>query len=80
MTKDRWQVVKNLQEVPMDVWFDYYKENGGKSDDMVAFEVAFSNMVMGRGIVENSKGHIVYINFNTALSRLYEFYNNKFSE
>ncbi len=75
MTKDRWQVVRNLQEVPMDVWFEYYKEKGGATAAQDVFEKAFVNFIAVKFLAPNGW---VYPNFRGALNRLYKFYNEKF--
>lgn len=78
MTRERWLEVKKLQEVPMDVWFDYYREMGGMVNNISLFIEAFSHMIHNQNIVLNSKNKVVELNFNSALRRLYNYFDNKF--
>lgn len=74
MSKTEWDNTKTMTEIPMHVWYEYYKENGGKLDSIAQFEQVFTKVIIGGGII-NGK----VTNFVSALNRLYRFYDNKFS-
>jgi len=76
MTQQRWESVRALREVPMDVWFEYYQENGGvlQRDQ---FDRLFPEMLKA-GMIRTTKGLLVSISLNTAINRLYDYYNKKF--
>lgn len=78
MTKQRWEAIKNLKEIPMDVWFEYYIENGGKVNNLLVFTHLFTRILFADDLVRNSTGRLVDVNFKTALNRLYSYYNDKF--
>lgn len=80
MTRQRWQNIRNLKEIPLDVWFEYYKENGGFISDIEEFKNVFYIMLSKEITIKNSKGEYVSVNLRTSLNRLYEYYNNKFKE
>lgn len=75
MTKEEWNKVLKMNEVPIYVWYEYYKENGGYLNSISQFQNVFDQMITSTNIL-NGK----VTNFNTALKRLYSFYNEKFSE
>ena len=79
MTKQRWETIKGLQEVPMDVWFEYYKESGGVLQEG-EFIRLFQEMVASNPVVRNSAGNLSQINLGSSLEKLYNYYNKKFSE
>lgn len=78
MTKQRWEHVRTLKEVPMDVWFEYYKEMGGMLPDQETFEEVFVRLIASGKVIINSKGTPVEMTFPGALDRLYKYYNGKF--
>ncbi len=78
MTAQRWEHVRTLKEVPIDVWFEYYRDCGGTLQYESAFARLFGEIISRNTMIKNSKGNLVQVNFATALNRLYEYYNNKF--
>lgn len=77
MTKEQWLAIRELEEIPKEVWFEFYKEQGGLIDNIDIFFQMFSEIVAQQAImIKNMKPW--YVNFNTALSSLYSHYNTKF--
>lgn len=76
MTKARWQVVSRMEEIPMDVWYEYYQEMKGTLS-IERFERVFPQMLGQEVVIEGAKGHKL-LSFNTAINRLYQHYDNKY--
>jgi hypothetical protein len=75
MTKDQWVEMKNRDEFPLEVWFEYYKERGGIVSDIGQFRDLFIKLVQAEPrLVNNGK----VISTGTALNNLKEYYNSKF--
>lgn len=51
MTKEEWLRVKREPEIPLGVWFSYYKERGGTYDDPIFFEQAFNQAMIQEPII-----------------------------
>lgn len=78
MTAQRWEQIRNLKEVPVDVWHEYYLEVGGYIQDREMFWQIFADLLASNSYIRNSKGTLVRLTLNTALRRLYDYYNQKF--
>ena len=77
MTKEQWLEDRNKVELSIDVWFDYYKDTGGKSDNKEDFSKAFGLLVSREAI--SILGESLYkLNFDSAIERIHKYYNNKF--
>lgn len=79
MTKEQWHQVRNLEEIPVFIWFEYYKESGGIIDDLDMFQNMFFRILVRQPIVACTRGAVM-VNFTTAVGRLNEYYENKFKE
>jgi len=76
MTKDQWLILRNQQELPMSVWFEYYRENGGLIQDFNDFVEQFSLLLLRPRLLSN--GRVIHINLATAWNRISKYYNKKF--
>lgn len=74
MTKDEWLETRKKPEIPMDVWFSFYKEKGGKADRNF-FEEMFARAIFQEPIfVKLGKK----VTFASCLRNLFNYYNTKF--
>jgi len=75
MTKDQWLIMRDREEIPLVIFFEYYKEKGGVVTDFQSFSEIFM-VIQGKTFTQNNvqKG----INFNTCIFNLNNFYNQKF--
>ena len=79
MTKQRWEQVRQLEELPMDVFWEYYQEHDGIIKDFTTFKNSFEKYLhMGFKALINH--HVKPINFTCALDRVYQYYNNKYTK
>ncbi len=62
----------------MDVWFEYYRENGGYLEDIDMFERFFVKMATERPIFTKPDGSHITANYETAVHRLFWYYDQKF--
>jgi len=77
MTKQRWEQVRELEELPMEIFWEYYQERGGKLKDFSTFRNVFEKAItQGMRIVTPDKVRVVTL--NSALGNVYSYYNNKF--
>lgn len=79
MTKDQYLLILQKPEIPMGVWFDYYRERGGIISDPIEFERIFSVMIWNEATTKGSDGNMKKITLNSALRNFYEYYNKKFN-
>lgn len=77
MTKKEWEKQKPNKEIPISLWFEYYRENGGILSDIHEFEKIFVELMMSPVLIG---GKIINLKYSTAIKKLYEYYENKFSE
>ena len=79
MTKEQWESIRNMEEIPLYVWFEYYRENGGYLANLAEFESQFYQIPLQQPIFIKS-GRQIVVNFHTAVNRLLDYYKNKFPE
>lgn len=77
MTKERYLEVRDIREIPIEDWFDFYKERGGAIEDIEEFKETFYTLLANEAIVANAKG-AKQITFKSALGNFYKYYNTKF--
>lgn len=78
ITKEQWQQVRDMEEIPLFLWFDYYRENGGVVEDLGIFESHLWNILAQEPMIISKQGRPLRVNYDTAVNRLYDFYVNKF--
>lgn len=75
MTETKWLEIKQLKEIPAEVWYEYYREMGGNFGFEYfweKFQVAIVNELTTIG-----KTPVRRMTFQTSLNRLYNFYNKQ---
>jgi hypothetical protein len=77
MTKERFIEVTKMPEVPMDVWFEYYKDRGGVLD-FEEFKKVFTTFLWNESIV-TVRGVQKHITLRSALNNFYQYYKTKFN-
>ena len=77
VTKEKWLEVRSQQFIPLEVCFEYYKEQGGKVDNIIEFGKIFSDMLTKNAIVPTSSGPKRVSN-DSARNRIHQYYNTKF--
>lgn len=80
ITKEQWQQVRDMEEIPVFVWFEYYKEMGGILNDINEFQTILWRTLVKQPLMISKQGRPIKINFDTAVERLFDHYSNKFSE
>lgn len=79
ITKEQWESIRNMEEIPLYVWYEYYRENGGTIEDLGVFENTFHKIMAQQPLVITRKGP-VRLSFDSAVNRIYDYYYNKFPE
>jgi hypothetical protein len=80
MTKEKFSTIISGADVDINDWFEYYKERGGKLD-MSEFMSKFAQLLQITGsLVRVVNNKPVYLNKNTAFSRFYSHYQEKFKD
>lgn len=78
MTESEWEVLKTQREIPMSVWYEYYRERGGLIDDFEAFEQIFTEMLFNQPILFTSNGGSKKITLASATHCIHDYYGKKF--
>lgn len=76
MTKERYLEIRDREEIPKEVWYEYYKERGGVLGED-EFWQNFVKAIFSRLVVVNRNGP-KQIDLKTALESFYGYYNRKF--
>lgn len=74
MTKEQWLLTREKPEIPMDVWFSFYKEKGGIAD-VSLFEKMFTNAIFQEPVFLRIQKKVT---FASCLNKLFTHYNEKF--
>lgn len=77
MTKDTYLKIVEQENIPMEVFFEYYKERGGTLTDLDEFSELFSTAISNQWTVKTSSG-MKKITYTSVLNNFYSYYNNKF--
>lgn len=80
MTKDQWLQIRNQQEIPLTVFFAFYREQGGMVADLFEFNKLFQSLSVTRRIIftQNGVEKQREISYETAVHKLHRYYDNKF--
>lgn len=76
LTKQAYLKLRDKDEIPFDIWFEFYQERGGVLD-RASFEEIFTVLMTEEAVVSTSSGDKI-ITFPGALKRFFQYYNNKF--
>lgn len=76
ITRERWIIVREMEELPADVWHEYYLEKGGSIKGFSPFWQIFVEYVLGLTRVDIAKNK--ELSFDSAIRRLHRYYNEKF--
>lgn len=75
MTKDEWEKERKKDIHSIEVYFKYYREKGGKLDDISQFSSIFHQM---NGQIISCESGIKQLSQESALKRLRDYYDQKF--
>lgn len=78
MTKQEWQVARSSTNIPMEMWFDYYKDRGGTINDIWQFEQIFTSLIANESLIITNHGQ-KQITFTSAINSMFNYYDTKFS-
>ena len=77
MTKDEYLELLKLPEIPISIWFEYYRERGGIVDDINEFQKMFFTAISNEWVTDSPSG-VKRITLTSALHNFYSYYNKKF--
>jgi len=78
MTEEQYLMVRDLPEIPMEIWYMYYRERGGTMTSFDDFKTAFAAFVWNQATMEGSDGSMKQITLKSAYDNFYRYYNEKF--
>lgn len=78
LTKEEWEHWREMPNIPIDVWFSFYKEKGGHLESVDEFTQVFLTLVNNSMVVTNSDGVKKQITAATAWEKMKVYYDNKF--
>lgn len=74
LTKEQWDLIKIQTEIPIEIFFEFYKEKGGYIEDLNTF-IGILHYSITNGIVTNGK----IVSYQSMIRNLYNYYDQKFS-
>ena len=78
LTKEEWEHWREMPNIPIDVWFSFYREKGGYLEDINEFSNIFLTFVNNRATVKGSDGQMKEITPSGAFGKMREYYDAKF--
>ena len=80
MTKEQFEQLSKKEEIPIDIWYQYFIDKGGQNIGLEKFKNIFLQMIQqGQVIVTGTKGTPKFISLKSALDNFYTFYKEKFA-
>lgn len=77
MTREEWTYYRKQYEIPIEVWFNFYRDRGGTIDDLQVFTVQFHNIIP-RGLTIKTNNWTKEVTYASAIRALFNYYDNKF--
>lgn len=78
LTKEEWDHWREMPNIPINVWYSFYKEKGGYVDTLEQFTEIFLSMVNNRMTVQGSDGVMKEVSAQSAFKKMKEHYDAKF--
>lgn len=79
MTKEQFLLILKQPEIPMEVWFEYYRERGGMIDDFEKFSYIFSIILWNKQEIQGSDGNMKQVTLASAFYQFHDYYAKKFN-
>ncbi len=78
LTKEEWEHWREMPNIPIDVWFSFYREKGGYVDNVDDFTNIFLTLVNNNMIVTGTDGTDKRISAGSAWNNMKPYYDHKF--
>jgi len=81
MIKEEWEKLRKEEEIPLFLFYEYYKDFRGNLVVMSIeeFEIAFPQfMQITLGGVIITKNGLKYVNFDNIIQKVYKYFDEKF--
>lgn len=78
MDKEQWISLRNKEELPVYVYYEYYKEVGGLVKTLEEFEKILFSLIAQRVPVIGTTGPKM-ITFESLIQKTHEYFNKKFN-
>lgn len=78
VTKEEWEHWREQSNIPIDIWYSFYKEKGGYLDTLESFTQVFLSMINEKMIVQGSGGVMKQITNISAFGKMKTHYDTKF--
>lgn len=79
MTKEQFLFILKQPEIPMEVWFEYYRERGGTIADFEKFVYVFSVVVWNEQTMVGSDGNMKQVTIVSSFYNFHDYYSKKFN-
>lgn len=76
MTKEQYLLIREKEEIPIEIWYEFFLEKGGSNIGLEVFTDLFTNMLLGKMVITTFGPKL--ISLETALRAFYKHYNQKF--
>lgn len=77
MTKEEYIKLLESEEIPIEVFFSFYKERGGTLDDLYEFAKIFATAISNEWVVHTPNG-AKKITYQSCVDNFLYYYNKKF--
>ncbi len=78
MTKEIYIALRDQQEFPLSLFWEYYKEKGGTYREKEFIE-HFPKYMMGNIAIVGNDGHPKVFNYASNVTKIINYFNNKYS-
>ncbi len=76
--KQDWESIKNNQNYPIELFFQYYLENNGIIQDIEIFSNIFFQGCVNQVVIINNNIYPSNFNYQSAIKKTFEYFENKF--
>jgi hypothetical protein len=80
MTRDNWCIVRQMEEIPVAVFFEFYLEMGGVIRDYMSFSNYFSRMCSQEPNVYTKQSDYKKVTYGSCVMKLFQHYDTKFGQ
>jgi len=78
MTKEQFLFILKQPEIPMEVWFEFYRERGGSIPDLETFTHVFSIILWNESHIQVGDT-MKQVTLGSAFKNFHDYYAKKFS-
>lgn len=78
MTKENWITVRQMEEIPLSIFFHFYLERGGVITNFMTFSSYFTRMCGQEPNVYTKNNEYKKVTYGSCLYKMFTYYDIKF--